>query len=244
MLDLIKRFLPAPLFHHVKRWRNRQIRRQFAARSLKETFTLVYTENYWGGSAGEFKSGSGSGQKYAADYSQHINAFVDTHAVRAIVDLGCGDFQIGRLLARPGLQYIGIDIVEPLIEENQRRYAGPNVQFACLDITREQLPTGDLCLIRQVLQHLSNAEIQAVLENCRHYKYVIVTDHVPTGEVVTPNVDKPHGPDIRLYDNSGVFLDKPPFNRKVELLFALPEHDERGGGLLQTVLLVNDYLGS
>jgi hypothetical protein len=30
-----------------------------------------------------------------------------------------------------------------------------------------------------------------------------------------PNLDKPHGPNIRIDDDSGVFLDKPPFNIKI-----------------------------
>jgi hypothetical protein len=135
----------------------------------------------------------------------------------------------------PGINYIGIDIVEALIQANQARYANERISFRTLDITTDSLPFAELCLIRQVLQHLSNAQILKVLANCQKYKYVIITEHVPTGQKVKPNVDKPHGPDIRLRYNSGIFLDQPPFNQKVENIFEVPV-TEKGGVLLTTLL--------
>jgi len=45
------------------------------------------------------------------------------------------------------------------------------------------------------------------------HKYVLVTEHYPAPFVKSqPNLDKPHGPDTRIYDNSAVYLDLPPFN--------------------------------
>ena len=55
-----------------------------------------------------------------------------------------------------------------------------------------------------------------VLLNIRKYPYLIITEHVPSKiHLKMPNLDKPHGPNIRIDDDSGVFLDKPPFNIKI-----------------------------
>jgi hypothetical protein len=78
--------------------------------------------------------------------------------------------------------------------------------------TAVELPDADVCLIRQVFQHLSNDQIGAILRRCRKYSAVVVTEHWPAPAVATrPNVDKPHGPDTRLDSGSWVDLGAPPF---------------------------------
>jgi hypothetical protein len=47
------------------------------------------------------------------------------------------------------------------------------------------------------------------------------------------NLDKPHGPDIRIYKHSGVFLDEVPFSLKVETLLEVPVGRDE---VLRTVL--------
>ena len=71
--------------------------------------------------------------------------------------------------------YTGIDIVESVIAHNRQLYGGDNVQFFVRDIIEDELPAADLCLIREVFQHLSNAQIQRVLPKLRAYRYAIVT---------------------------------------------------------------------
>ena len=116
----------------------------------------------------------------------------------------------------PEIDYVGIDIVEELIEHNRRVYGSTNVSFRTLDIIEDPVPDGELCLLRQVLQHLSNEQIQKVLRNLRGYRYVLVTEHYPAPESFTrPNVDKPCGEDVRIYDGSAVYLDLPPFNQTI-----------------------------
>ncbi len=117
---------------------------------------------------------------------------------------------------------MGVDVVPDLITHNQKTFGANAISFQLGDLTAGELPDGDLCLIRQVLQHLSNKEIATAIERCEKYRYLIVTEHIPTGQKVKPNRDKPHGPDIRLFWNSGVFLDKPPFSRNSAILFEAP----------------------
>ena len=79
------------------------------------------------------------------------------------MDLGCGDFRVGSRIARPGLSYHGVDVVEELIRYNTKHFPGPGVTFSCRDLTRDDLPDAQLGLIRQVLQHLSDDQVQRTL---------------------------------------------------------------------------------
>ena len=57
--------------------------------------------------------------------------------------------------------YNGVDIVDELIEHNRKTFRHPNIRFHCMDAAKDNvdLPFGELLIIRQVLQHLSNADI-------------------------------------------------------------------------------------
>ena len=200
-------------------WRRKQlevIRSRNAGRNVGEIFAEVYRENRWGGERGRFHSGSGSSSEHAQAYANVIAAFIRNHDIRRVVDLGCGDFRIGAQLVDTGIAYTGVDIVSDLVGKNNQLYASERVRFECLNIIEDELPDGDLCLIRQVLQHLSNEQIGRVLANVEKYRHVIVTEHYPApGALRHKNLDKPCGEDVRIYDGSAVFLDAPPFNRPV-----------------------------
>ncbi len=69
-----------------------------------------------------------------------------------------------------------------------------------------------MCLVRQVFQHLSNEEISAALSNCVSFRYLLITEHFPPiNQEFRANLDKPHGPDTRLSDNSAVVIGAAPF---------------------------------
>src|SRR5687768_4035351 len=141
-----------PVLRSLKRVRNRNL-------SVKEVFTRVYDTNEWGGRKGQYCSGSGSSDHQARLYASMVKAFVAERNIRSMVDLGCGDFVVGRELQTPGVKYVGVDIVERLVEYNNKKFGSGDVSFLCLDMIADDLPEADLCLVRQVLQHLSNAEM-------------------------------------------------------------------------------------
>lgn len=132
-----------------------------------------------------------------------------------------------------GVRYSGIDVVPELIEHHKNTVRNPRVRFFCADITNHRLPEGDLCLIRQVFQHLSNDEIAKALDNLANFSWILISEDVPRNPK-SFNRDKPHGPDVRGYCGSGVYLDKPPFSRQVRELWSLRL---REGAVLRTVLL-------
>jgi hypothetical protein len=93
------------------------------------------------------------------------------------------------------------------------------------------LPDGDACFLRQVLQHLSNREICAILPKLNKYRWVYITEHYPTdNDGIKPNKDKVHVGDIRLLENSGVYLSKPPFNLPGQTLLKVLEIPSDGLG--------------
>lgn len=213
-------------------WRRRRIvargQKKFAAKSVAETFGEIYEKNVWGGTKGEFYSGEGSTEKYSEKYAAAIRKFIAENAVKTVVDLGCGDFRVASKFVSDEFHYTGCDVVPSLVEYLSNKFARKNVEFRCVNIVEDELPDGDLCLIRQVLQHLSNQEIEKILRKARKYKFLIVTEHYPQPNVTfVPNLDIPHGPDMRLHFDSAVYLDKSPFNlQHVELLLDVEAEEQ------------------
>lgn len=242
--SIMKRSVPAPMMNQYQSWKLSRIRRVNAVTPLKEVFTRVYEEHQWGGEEG-FCSGGGSTELHAANYATVVNQVIKHKGVTTVVDCGCGDFVVGKALRTDGVRYIGIDVVESLIKWNQKKHGDHDTSFLCKDIVKDTLPDGQLCLIRQVLQHLSNSEIATVLQKTRRYPWVIVTEHYPAASVTPrPNIDKPHGLDTRVPDDSAVYLDKPPFNvppQSIELILDVDaqEYLKHSGERLRTYLITN-----
>jgi len=74
-----------------------------------------------------------------------------------------------------------------------------------LNAVADSLPPGDVVILKQVLQHLRNADIAAIVEKLAQYPTWIVCEHLPAGPFVA-NVDKPTDAEIRLHRRSGVVL--------------------------------------
>jgi SAM-dependent methyltransferase len=209
---LVRKLIPPSL---LERLRLLEERRRNRNRSAEEVFTEIYEQNRWGGSQGEFYSGTGSAdERTVSAYVSSVSERATSEGFRGLtfVDLGCGDFRVSRLLRPLCSHYIGVDIVAPLIGRNTEQYADATTRFVHLDIVRDELPDGDVCLVRHVLQHLSNQQIVAILRKLEKYRWVLITEHYPTDNGrIRPNVDKVHGGFTRALENSGVYLSEPPF---------------------------------
>ena len=177
----------------------------------------IYEQHLWGGNDFDFYSGDGSHHpEIITPYLKAVIAFLSAHKnVLTVCDLGCGDFNIGKHLIKHTKKYIAVDIVETLIARNKEQFKATNLEFQCLDIANDKLPNADCILLRQVLQHLSNVEIENIVKKLKGYKYLILTEHLPAGDFV-PNKDIISGQGIRLKHNSGVDLLAEPFSLKVQ----------------------------
>jgi SAM-dependent methyltransferase len=180
--------------------------------SIQDTFRTIYRTKAWGDNGQPFCSGGGSRGSASDQYCTFVNTFIRDHQVRSVVDLGCGDFAIGRrIIEATGIDYTGIDIVPELIAYHSATVGDARVRFQCADITRDVLPAADLCLVRQVLQHLSNEEIALALRNLAQLSsMMLISEDVPR-QPRSFNRDKRHGPDVRSYHGSGVYVDEAPF---------------------------------
>ena len=183
----------------------------------KDAMDQVYELKLWGDNKTEFYSGDGSHDPEIVNpYLKVISSFLASFEKKlSVCDLGCGDFNIGKELVKHAKNYVAVDIVANLIAHNKESFKVDNLEFQCLDIAIDDLPTGDCILLRQVLQHLSNTEVQSVVRKLKNYKYIILTEHLPEGDFI-PNKDIISGQGIRLKKKSGLNLLVSPFNFKVK----------------------------
>jgi SAM-dependent methyltransferase len=189
--------------------------------STQETFEKIYAERVWGAASdgGRFYSGDGSKPEASAAYEAFVVDVLQRYPhLNSMVDIGCGDFQVSaRILAacpRP-IAYTGCDIARTVIAENTARHARAGVTFVVCNAIDTDPPAGDIVFVRQVLQHLSNADIAAVLGRLqRCYKAAIITEAQPV-TLRAPNLDIVSGNETRLPLGSGVYIDQPPHNLSV-----------------------------
>ena len=199
-----------PLFQYdcdaLARWRS--------PHSNRELFSQIYADHVWGGEREGFYSGEGSHKEnLVSGYIDLLRAFIRSKKIGRVIDIGCGDFNIMRKVLDESTEYVGLDVAEPLVDFNNRRWGTARRSFMLADAADAacRLPAGDLLIIRQVLQHLDNASILRVLEKARGFKHVLITEHVSSAAQAVPNIDMPTGSRIRLGLNSGVFVEELPF---------------------------------
>ena len=207
--------------------------------SLSQKFDYIYKNKFWGSvDDKKFYSGEGSHDpKFVKPYVEVIKKILGSLPNPVVVDLGCGDFNIGSQLYPLTKKYYGIDIVEDLINFNKKKFKNTNLIFSKLDITTDFLPEGTVCLVREVLQHLSNEDIFLFIKNIRgKFKYLIVTENLPEGNF-KPNYNIKSNPDIRQIFNSGVVLHKPDFNLKFKSSkILLKINSNSGNSIVETIL--------
>ena len=203
---------------------------------LSTYFDYVYQKGLWGA---QYSSGQGS------HWPPLVNAYVDcfrtflrekTVGNTTIIDIGCGDFNIGKNFIDDCNQLIGIDVSQSIIDMNKSRYQFKNTCFLRLDARKDKLPDGDIAILRQVLQHLDNHSISEILENIKRTScsWLIVTEHVPAS-TFDANQDIPKASaNIRLNIKSGIDIEKSPFNicaLEKQLLLSYYGF----GGIIQTI---------
>jgi hypothetical protein len=214
--SIVKAILPAKIsgaFGSIRMlYREWQLRRL----SLPQAFNEVYRKGMW--QQGRSLSGVGSEGILAERYIAFVRDYIKEHRVETIVDAGCGDFNVGSRLCRDVTKCTALDVSPFIIDANQKRYGDiSNVSFHVADLLTTTVPAADLVLIRQVLQHLTNEQIERILNNldsstCRS---VLITEAVtdPSSDA-NANLDlRSHSVRTRVNFGSGVFIDRPPFNR-------------------------------
>lgn len=115
---------------------------------------LYWEERYKGGD----NSGSGSYGRQAKFKADTINDFIERYSVNKVIDWGCGDGNLCRMINCA--DYLGIDVspttVKKLINELGNEYR----KFICYDGERIDVKEkGDICLSIDVIFHLIEDDV-------------------------------------------------------------------------------------
>lgn len=206
---------------------------------LSNKFSYIYREGIWSSGDKEIDFYSGTGSHNLNIINPYIKGVIEFLAGQNrkldVVDLGCGDYNIGSQIRPYTRKYVACDIVQELIERNKINYSNTETEFRLVNIVDDDLPEGEVVFLRQVLQHLSNSDIIKILPKLMKYKILILTEHIPSNIGFKPNKDFVSGPGIRLERNSGIVITKPPFNLLYKESEEVCSVEERGGKIVTTI---------
>lgn len=179
---------------------------------MQAAFEKVYATNEWGNGSGE-----GSARKHTRGYVEFLQKFLRDHQIRSVVDMGCGDWQFSQFIDWTGIHYRGFDLVQSVVQTNQRRFAKPGVEFHRYAGDFTELPDADLLIAKDVLQHLSHDNILRFLPTLERFSQSLITNCV-----------NPHGPTVNKDIEDGEFryldLRLPPYFLKVDELYEFTNH--------------------
>ena len=136
---------------------------------MQNKFSEIYSKNIWGS--------SGSGSKFTNDNKFFLNELrnhIDKYDLKTIGDVGCGDWNIMRHFElKSDESYTGIDCVDFLINDLKMKSEEQNIDFTCLDISKN-IPVGyDIIVIKDVIQHWEDKDIlEFIPKLLKNNKYV------------------------------------------------------------------------
>lgn len=141
--------------------------------SRADVFQKVYDSGEWGRG-----SGAGSDPQAAQPYVDLVSRFIAQNAIRSVIDLGHGDWRMWPKEAFSTVDYHGVDVVPSVTDAVRDKHASPRRTFESGDILEIGLPPSDLVLCKDVLMHLPNQDVIAVLRRLLDYRFVIICHSV------------------------------------------------------------------
>jgi len=152
---------------------------------MEYIFTYIYEFGKWGNNKNNKYSGSsgpGSSVEYNKKYIEIVKKVIKDYNINNIVDLGCGDFIIGRLLYDDiNVSYTGYDVYKKIIDYHITQYPEPKYTFKHLDFytNKESIIEGDMCILKDVIQHWSTEEIYVFMDyliESKKFKYILLVN--------------------------------------------------------------------
>lgn len=199
--------------------------------SAKERFSEIYAQNLW--SSSESGSGTGSEVLYTAPLRQWLIENINSLKIKTFVDAPCGDFNWMKLvLPEVDVKYVGLDIVDDVIEKNIKDHASDKVKFEVADICKDGLPDCDLIMVRDCLFHLSYEDINSFFVNLAktNYQYLLTTTYKVDGKFENRDIKSGDFRLINLFDF--------PFSFKPEEVKARVDDFPSGFSMEREMLLV------
>ena len=152
---------------------------------MEDIFTKIYENKIWGDNQNNYYSGSsggGSCLKNNEEYIKIVKNIIKEYKINTIVDLGCGDFQIGRLIYDDiNVLYTGYDTYKKIIDYHITQYPEPKYTFKHLDFytNKDSIVEGDMCILKDVLQHWAINEIYTFMDylvESKKFKYILLVN--------------------------------------------------------------------
>lgn len=189
-------------------------------------FSEIYDKNLWNGG-----SGPGSNPASNTEYMSLLEGFLTEKKINSVVDAGCGDWQFSKLINWKNINYKGYDVVESVINENLIKYSTKTISFELYNGDPSLLPSADLLIMKDVLQHLPFSDISKFILNFQKYRYCLITNCInPRGETFNR--------DIEIGKRTDLDLRLEPFSLKCKELLKYwcphPTHKK-------LTLLINNY---
>ena len=201
---------------------------ELSALSLEERFARIYQTNLWFDS--ESRSGTGSSLDSTAVLRASLPPLLRSLTVRRLLDVPCGDFNWMRHVDLSGIEYIGGDIVDSLIDANRERYESRVRSFMKMDVTSGPLPQADTILCRDCLVHLSFANSFAAFRTMKASgaRYLLTTTYP----------DRRVNKDVLAGDWRPLNLEQSPFLLPAPHSVIMEECAEEGGAYADKALAV------
>lgn len=183
---------------------------KFGRHDHRKVFVRIFKDRHWGDE--ESVSGIGSRFIQTEHIRRELPILLRNYDIKKLFDAPCGDLNwMKAVLLQTKIDYLGGDIVPQVVERARLNSPDPAFGFNVFDIVNDRFPTADLWMCRDVLFHLSYANIWKTLGNFSRseIEFMLVTTHTEQDLV---NRDIWTG-DFRLLD-----LLKPPFSFPAEMV--------------------------
>lgn len=143
--------------------------------TIKQKFDYFYQKNVFEGR--ESISGEGSSLLQTKKISKDLLKLFKKLGIISLVDAPCGDLNWIRHLDFGHINYLGVDVVQALIDKDTMELSNKNRSFVCADLINYIPPKSDLILCRDCLVHLSFRDALKVLSNFKKSgsKYLLTT---------------------------------------------------------------------
>lgn len=142
----------------------------------KTIFSDIY-DNYGFYGSSESRSGQGSSIEATILIREKIKELIHNKNIKTVVDIPCGDFNWMKEIVFNFEHYIGGDIVEKCVEENNEKYGSKRIQFINFDLMVDKIPSGDLLIVRDVIGHFPIEDGKKIVKNIidSNCKYLLAT---------------------------------------------------------------------
>ena len=192
----------------------------------KKIFTSIYKSNHWSHDhkflLPKFVSVSGPGSNINTEQFfslvKNFSKIINDYNIKSLLDMPCGDFLwIHKIIKERNIDYLGIDIVEELIEKNKIKYKNKNFNFENHNIinfsTNKEF---DLILIRDLFIHIKNFDISKIIQNVKrmNFRYVALNSY-----------DNKINKDVIVGQHRKINLLIEPFNLKPPI-YSFKDHGE------------------